>query len=172
MLSIRKAPLFRFEVFEMSHFSHFHWKFLKIIYENRDTSNILNIKKWGISNKNHKTSFQTAKGLLFKEPKLQLFDFEAFPIKNLIPSHDKIIFYMLFVAFQNTSRIWYILSYQSILLLNSKNSHLALLMKHQQLDQDEDCSWLFAVVLLLRSHWFWKGMFALKIQYSFQIQIA
>ena len=35
-------------------------------------SNIPNIKKWGISNKNHVTSFQTAKG-----PKIQLFEFGA-----------------------------------------------------------------------------------------------
>ena len=69
--------------------------------------------------------------------------------------------------------IWTLqITYQSIRLQNSNNSHLALLMKHQQLDQDEDCSWLFVVVLLLRSHWFWKGMFALKIQYLHRRQIA
>ena len=60
----------------------------------------------------------------------------------------------------------------SILLLKSKNSHLVLLMKHQQLDQDEDCSWVFAVVLQLRSLEFWKGMFALKTQYSLRKESA
>ena len=69
--------------FQMPHFSHFNWKCL-----NWDTSYILNIKKWSIRNKNHK--------IFFKEPKLKLFDFGAFPIKILMPSHDKIILHMLF----------------------------------------------------------------------------
>ena len=41
--------------------------------------------KWGITNKNHVTNFQTVNG-----PKIQFFDFEAFQIKMQMPSHVKV----------------------------------------------------------------------------------
>ena len=40
-----------------------------------------------------------------KEPKLKLFDFEAFQKNNQMLSHDKIIFHMLFGAFHDTPRV-------------------------------------------------------------------
>ena len=57
------------------------------------------VRKLGISTKMHVINFKTE-----KEPKMKFFDFWAFRKKWQKLSHDKIIFHMLFGAFQNTPR--------------------------------------------------------------------
>ena len=39
-----------------------------------------------------------------KEPEMKILDFGAFQNKMQMPSHDKILFHVLFVAFHITSR--------------------------------------------------------------------
>ena len=58
------------------------------------------VRKLGISKKMHVINFKTE-----KEPKMIFFDFGAFQINMQMPSHDKMIFQMLFGAFHITSRI-------------------------------------------------------------------
>ena len=57
------------------------------------------IEKWGISNNSHVINFKTE-----NEPKMKFFDFGAFQINEQMPSHDKIIFHMLFRTFHITPR--------------------------------------------------------------------
>ena len=59
------------------------------------------ILKWenGAFQKKHVINFEKE-----KELKMKFFDFGAFQNKMQMPSHDKIIFHMLFVAFYINSR--------------------------------------------------------------------
>ena len=57
-------------------------------------------KKVRAFKKQHVINFKTE-----KETKMKFFDFWAFQNKMQMPSHDKIIFHMLFGAFLITSRI-------------------------------------------------------------------
>ena len=76
------------------------------------------VRKMGISKKMHVINFERE-----KKSKMKFFDFRAFWKKWQKPSHDKIIFHMLFRAFQNTSRILYIENCYAI-------SHLLLPIYH------------------------------------------
>ena len=58
------------------------------------------MKKWGISKNQHVINFKTE-----NEPKMKFFDFRAFQKIEKMPSHDKILFHMLFGAFHDTSCI-------------------------------------------------------------------
>ena len=81
-----KKPHFSMsEIFEMLFFP-FHDQIKK---EKWDISNISNIEKWGILNYSHVIKTEN-------EPKMKLFDFGAFQINMKMPSHDKIIFHILF----------------------------------------------------------------------------
>ena len=55
--------------------------------------------KWGISNNSHVINLITE-----KEPKIKFFDFGVFQINEYMKLHDKIIFHMIFGAFQITPR--------------------------------------------------------------------
>ena len=68
-------------------------------------SNPYMLRKLGISKKMHVINIK-----IEKEPKMKFFDFWAFRKKRQKLSHDKIIFHMLFRAFQNTPRIHFIFS--------------------------------------------------------------
>ena len=56
------------------------------------------MKKWGISKNYHVINFKTE-----NEPKMKFFNFGAFQKIAKMPSHDKVLFHMLFGAFHDTS---------------------------------------------------------------------
>ena len=82
---IQKTPLFYVRNIRNAFFP-FHDQIKK---EKWDISNISNIEKWGILNYSHVIKTEN-------EPKMKLFDFGAFQINMKMPSHDKIIFHILF----------------------------------------------------------------------------
>ena len=89
-----KNPTFLCPKYSKCFFFPFHDQIKK---EKWDISNISNIEKWGILNYSHVIKTEN-------EPKMKLFDFGAFQINMKMPSHDKIIFHMLFGTFHITFR--------------------------------------------------------------------
>ena len=87
-----------FEFFEMPHFPIFRMR-----KEKWGISENSNIKNRGISKKQHVTSLK-----MENEPKMKMFDFEAFQNKMHMVSRKKYIFHIVFGVFHGTPRIAFI----------------------------------------------------------------